>query len=108
MTWNNLLSVQETVKYTPMSANKTKFEQTAKIIALCGGWQKIKNSIEDFTVERFDRMLPKEEKALSVSWPSVEKCSLIRKDSSKWLLDTRQIRGYSRGQPCVSPAYSAT
>ncbi|KAF2720759.1 MSF1-domain-containing protein [Polychaeton citri CBS 116435] len=54
MTWNELLSVQETVIYTPSkTAGKTTFDQTAKIIALCGGWQKIKNSIEDFTVERF-------------------------------------------------------
>jgi hypothetical protein len=29
------------------------FEQQAKIIALCGGWQKIKSTIEEFTVERF-------------------------------------------------------
>lgn len=55
MTWNDLLSVQETVTYRPSLANAgcTRFEQTAKIIALCGGWQKIKNGIEDFTVERF-------------------------------------------------------
>lgn len=53
MTWNNLISVQETVKYTPSSQGKTTFEQTAKIIAMCGGWQKIKNKIEDFTVQRF-------------------------------------------------------
>lgn len=54
MTWNNLISVQETVRYTPSpTSGKTNFEQTAKIIALCGGWQKIKNSIEEFTVDRF-------------------------------------------------------
>lgn len=55
MTWSDLLSVQETVVYTPSKINlgQTTFEQQAKIIALCGGWQKIKNTIEDFTVERF-------------------------------------------------------
>lgn len=54
MTWSELLSVQETVVYTPMGASgRTKFEQQAKVIALCGGWQKIKNTIEDITVERF-------------------------------------------------------
>ena len=54
MTWNDLLSVQETVVYRPSQiAGKTTFEQTAKIIALCGGWQKIKNMIEESTVERF-------------------------------------------------------
>lgn len=55
MTWNELISVQETVVYTPHpdTPGKTLFEQKAKIIALCGGWQKIKNTIEEFTVERF-------------------------------------------------------
>ena len=55
MTWSELISVQEKVQYTP-SVNgdgKTAFEQSAKIIALCGGWQKIRNSIEDFSCERF-------------------------------------------------------
>ena len=55
LTWSDLLSVQETVVYVPSSKEpgKTVFDQHAKIIALCGGWQKIKNTIEDFTVERF-------------------------------------------------------
>lgn len=72
MTWSNLLSVQETVKYTPsQTPGKTIFDQTAKIIALCGGWQKIKNSIEDFTVERFGQNAAKGregfEKVLAIS-----------------------------------------
>ncbi|KAK5163712.1 Phospholipid metabolism protein [Saxophila tyrrhenica] len=53
MTWSDLLSVQETVVYTPAKGGRTTFEQQAKVIALCGGWQKIKNTIEDITVERF-------------------------------------------------------
>ncbi|GAM89713.1 hypothetical protein ANO11243_077520 [Dothideomycetidae sp. 11243] len=55
MTWSDLLSVRETVVYRPCPSNpnKTVFDQHAKIIALCGGWQKIKNSIEEFTVDRF-------------------------------------------------------
>lgn len=53
MTWSNLLSVQETVVYTPASASRTQQYQQAKITALCGGWQRIKNNIEDFTVGRF-------------------------------------------------------
>lgn len=56
MTWSDLLSVQETVSYTPArgtSGAKTTFDQQAKIVALCGGWQKIKNTIEEVTVERF-------------------------------------------------------
>jgi hypothetical protein len=53
MTWSELLSVQEKVQYTPNGNGSTKFDQSAKIIALCGGWQKIKNTIEEFSVERF-------------------------------------------------------
>lgn len=72
MTWSNLLSVQETVKYTPgTKPGCTNFDQTAKIIALCGGWQKIKNKIEDFTVERFGQNAAKGregfEKVLAIS-----------------------------------------
>lgn len=56
LTWSELLSVQETVRYTAgNSPGKTNFDQTAKIIALCGGWQKIKNSIEEATVDRFSK-----------------------------------------------------
>ncbi|TKA45996.1 hypothetical protein B0A55_13415, partial [Friedmanniomyces simplex] len=47
--------VQEKVQYTPSAdaAGHTTFKQSAKIIALCGGWQKIKNSIEEISLERF-------------------------------------------------------
>lgn len=31
----------------------TDFQQEAKITALCGGWQKIKNKVEEASVERF-------------------------------------------------------
>jgi hypothetical protein len=57
LTWSELLSVQETVRYTA-AANRpgvTIFDQTAKVIAMCGGWQKIKNSIEEVTVDRFSK-----------------------------------------------------
>ncbi|CAK7568577.1 MAG: Phospholipid metabolism protein [Sporothrix epigloea] len=55
LTWSNLLSVQETVLYQPSetSAHKTNFVQDAKITALCGGWQRIRNAIEDSLVTRF-------------------------------------------------------
>jgi len=55
LTWSNLVSVQETVVYRPFDARnkQTMFEQNAKITALCGGWQRIKNSIEDTLVNRF-------------------------------------------------------
>jgi hypothetical protein len=56
LTWSELLSVQETVRYTAANTpGKTIFDQTAKVIAMCGGWQKIKNSIEEVTVDRFSK-----------------------------------------------------
>jgi hypothetical protein len=53
MTWSNILSVRETVVYQPLSSTRTQFVQDAKITALCGGWQKIKNAVEETTVTRF-------------------------------------------------------
>lgn len=56
LTWSNVLSVRETVSYQPSSispATSTQFEQEAKITALAGGWQKIKNKVEEASVERF-------------------------------------------------------
>jgi hypothetical protein len=53
LTWSNILSVRETVVYQPLSATRTQFVQDAKIIALCGGWQKIKNAVEEATATRF-------------------------------------------------------
>jgi hypothetical protein len=58
MTWSDLLNVRETCIYEPVASSpndKTAFTQRAEITALCGGWQKIKNSIEQFTVERFQQ-----------------------------------------------------
>lgn len=53
LTWSNLLSCRETVIYQPLSDHKTEFVQDAKIVALCGGWQKVKNAVEEATVTRF-------------------------------------------------------
>ena len=54
LTWNNLVSVQEEVTYSPLACgHKTQFVQSARITALCGGWQRIRNSIEDTLVHRF-------------------------------------------------------
>lgn len=53
LTWSNLLSCRETVVYKPLSATQTQFTQEAKIVALCGGWQKVKNAVEEATVTRF-------------------------------------------------------
>lgn len=59
LTWSNLLSVRETVVYEPDESKsepgheRTKFEQEARITALCGGWKKVKAKIEEASVERF-------------------------------------------------------
>ncbi|KAI8959629.1 MSF1-domain-containing protein [Daldinia sp. FL1419] len=53
ITWANMVNVQETVVYRPLDAHRTQFEQDARITALCGGWQRIKSSIEDTLVTRF-------------------------------------------------------
>jgi hypothetical protein len=57
MTMSDLLNVRETCTYQPvaLAPEKTTLTQRAEITALCGGWQKIKNSIEQFTVERFQQ-----------------------------------------------------
>jgi hypothetical protein len=57
MTMSDLLNVRETCTYQPVAASpgKTTLTQRAEITALCGGWQKIKNSIEQFTVDRFQQ-----------------------------------------------------
>ncbi|KAF8474965.1 PRELI-like family-domain-containing protein [Kalaharituber pfeilii] len=55
LTLNNLLSVQETVTYTPAPENpatKTLFKQDAQITAY-GAFSRICNAIEEFSVERF-------------------------------------------------------
>ncbi|KAK0727034.1 PRELI-like family-domain-containing protein [Lasiosphaeria miniovina] len=53
LTWSNLINVEETVVYRPLNEHQTQFKQEAKITALCGGWQRIKNNIEDSLVKRF-------------------------------------------------------
>ncbi|KAI9811640.1 MAG: hypothetical protein M1827_005389 [Pycnora praestabilis] len=56
LTFDHLISCRETVVYQPSKSSpesKTLFMQDAKITALCGGWQKVKNGLEEFSVERF-------------------------------------------------------
>ncbi|KIV79978.1 hypothetical protein PV11_07516 [Exophiala sideris] len=56
MTWSNLLECRETVVYQPCSGaekSKTEFKQEARIVAMCGGWQRIRTKIEEASVERF-------------------------------------------------------
>lgn len=56
LSWTNVLNVRESVVYKPAEndpANKTRFVQDAQVTALCGGWQKIKNSVEEAGIARF-------------------------------------------------------
>lgn len=53
LTYAEFIKCQETVVYKPLNERQTAFEQEARITALCGGWQRIKNKIEDFSVNRF-------------------------------------------------------
>lgn len=58
LTWSNVLNVRENVVYQPsqsMPDTKTDFTQDAQITAVCSGWQKIKNKIEEVSVERFSQ-----------------------------------------------------
>ncbi|KZZ96952.1 MSF1 domain-containing protein [Ascosphaera apis ARSEF 7405] len=58
LTWANVLRVQETVTYSPspqMPSSKTLFNQEAQITALAGGWQKIKNRVEELSVDVFSQ-----------------------------------------------------
>ncbi len=58
MTWSDIISVRETVVYRPSPTDPkshTEFQQYAKITALCGGWQRVKGAIEQFTVDRFQQ-----------------------------------------------------
>jgi hypothetical protein len=56
--WTDILTVRETVTYSPSLSSpksKTQFAQRAEITAVCGGWQKVKNNIERVTLERFQQ-----------------------------------------------------
>lgn len=54
LTFCNIINVQETVTYSPSAqAGITKFQQEARITAVCGGWQKIKNAVEEASVDAF-------------------------------------------------------
>ncbi len=59
LSWSNVISVRETVVYQPDASKsepgheRTKFDQEARIVALAGGWKKIKSKIEEASVEQF-------------------------------------------------------
>lgn len=58
LTWSNVLNVRETVVYQPSRLTpdkQTEFQQEAMITALCTGWQKIKNKVEEASIERFSQ-----------------------------------------------------
>lgn len=53
LTFSNVINVEETVIYQSRTDAQTQFLQEAKVTAVLGGWQKIKNAIEDASVTRF-------------------------------------------------------
>ncbi|KAL8815761.1 MAG: hypothetical protein Q9191_008426 [Dirinaria sp. TL-2023a] len=75
LTWSSILNVRETVVYVPersgeqrseersedsgkgeikgKEGEKTRFSQEARITAVCGGWKKIREKIEEASLERF-------------------------------------------------------
>jgi len=53
LTCANLVRVAETVVYRPLNERQTQFLQEAQITALCGGWQRIRNAIEDSLLNCF-------------------------------------------------------
>ncbi|KAI5292892.1 hypothetical protein KEM52_005984 [Ascosphaera acerosa] len=58
LTWANVLRVQETVTYRPDPARpaaRTRFSQEARITALAGGWAKIRNRVEELSVDVFSQ-----------------------------------------------------
>lgn len=58
LTWSNVLKVRETVTYQPSRgapSTKTEFKQDAQITAMCSGWQKVKNKVEEASIERFSQ-----------------------------------------------------
>jgi hypothetical protein len=55
LTFSNLINMQETVVYQPLTENSTQFKQEAQVTAVCGGWQKIKNAVEDASIAQFQK-----------------------------------------------------
>jgi len=58
LTWAEVINVGEAVVYRPSPTspeNKTQLVQRAEITALCGGWQRIKNKIEDLSIDGFQK-----------------------------------------------------
>ncbi|KAF2809706.1 MSF1-domain-containing protein [Mytilinidion resinicola] len=96
MTYSDLLSVRETVVYRPASSNpsaRTTMEQNAKITAFCGGWQKIKNSIEQFTVERFQQNAAK----------GREGFEMVLEMSRKVFAEQRELRILQEAKTALAP-----
>jgi hypothetical protein len=83
MTMSDLINVRETCVYQPSESspeNKTLMQQRAEITAFCGGWQKIRNSIEQFTVDRFQQNAQKGRKVFQ------EQRELLRLQSDSRIL----------------------
>ena len=69
LTFSDILRVHEVVTYNPSPVDplrKTRFEQHATVTSLCGGWDKIRNKIEEFTIDRFEQNATKGRKGFEM------------------------------------------
>lgn len=87
LTFSNIINVRETVVYQPLSPTETRFVQDAKITALCGGWQKVKNAVEEATVCRFSENARKGKEGFEAV------LEMSRKVFSEEKLKQKQIEG---------------
>jgi len=81
MTWSDLLSVRETVIYTPAAhdpLSKTQFHQTAKITALCGGCRISRTRLKRLVLRGLERMPRRDGRALRWCWKEHGKFSQRR------------------------------
>jgi hypothetical protein len=100
MTMSDLLSVRETCVYERANSApdaKTAFSQRAEITALCGGWQKIKNSIEQFTVDRFQQNAARGKEGFEMVLEMSRKVFAEQKEMSRMQQDSKILQDLRYG-----------
>ncbi|OAX82639.1 hypothetical protein ACJ72_03001 [Emergomyces africanus] len=98
LTWSNVLKVRETVTYQPLRGapnTKTEFRQDAQITAVCSGWQKVKNKVEEASIERFSQNAKKRPRRLRGR----------ARDESESVWGTTGIRG--KGAGSMRPVFAS-
>jgi hypothetical protein len=95
MTMSDLINVRETCVYQPATSspdNKTLMQQRAEITAFCGGWQKIRNSIEQFTVDRFQQNAQKGKEGFEMVLEMSRKVFQEQRELLRLQADSRILR----------------